>query len=56
MFLAVQNQQTLYILASPDVMTYAKAALISPSYVAQVPKASKFILYEQLFEELKKVS
>jgi hypothetical protein len=33
-FHVVQNQQTLYILNLPDVMTYARAALSSPSYVA----------------------
>ena len=54
-FHAVQNQKTLYTLALSDVLTYARAALSSPSYVAPDPNASKLILYEHLFDELKTV-
>ena len=54
MFHVGQNQQTLYILALPDVMTYRTVPFSSPSYVAPAPNISKLILYEQLFDELKR--
>jgi hypothetical protein len=54
MFHIIQNQLALYILALPD-MPYAIAEIISPSYFAPAPNASKIIHYEQLFEVLKTV-
>jgi len=55
MFSVVQNQLNSYIAALPDVMTYVTSALTSSTYIEPPPTASKQILYEQLFEELKTI-
>jgi len=55
MFHVVRDHQTKYILALPDVMSYATDALSLIEYVMPSPKASNFILYDRLFEELKTV-
>jgi hypothetical protein len=51
----VRSQMTRYTEALHDVMTYITSALYSTSYVEPSPTANKFILYYQLFEELKSI-
>jgi hypothetical protein len=49
----LQNQLTYYTLALPDLLNYVAKALPSTVYVEPSPDASNFILYYQLFDELK---
>ena len=51
----VRDQQTTYILAQNDVISYVIAALGSADFVDPPPTASNLILYDQLFDELKTV-
>jgi len=43
----------IYTEALGDVQTYVSAALASGNYVEPAPTASKYIIYSQIFEELK---
>jgi regulatory protein YycI of two-component signal transduction system YycFG len=45
MFYIIQNQLTLYLQAMQDVISYAKSALHSITYIEPGPLASKEILY-----------
>lgn len=55
MFHVAGDQQTKFILALPDVKSYATDALSSIEYVVPAPNVVTFILYDRLFEELKTV-
>jgi hypothetical protein len=52
MFYIIHNQQILYMLALPDVLTYATVAQNSSTYIEPHENASQHIFYPQLFEEL----
>ena len=53
MFYVIQSQLSFYMLALPDVLTYVTNALASTTYVAPDPGATDYILWYQLFDELK---
>jgi hypothetical protein len=52
-FYVIQNQQINYLEAMPEVMVYAGNALTATDYVEVPVNANKYIVYPQLFEELK---
>jgi len=49
----VRNQLLMYTEALSDVQPYVNAAMASENYVEPAPNASPYIIYRQLFEELK---
>jgi hypothetical protein len=49
----IADQQTKYILAQNDVIQYTVAALGSNQFVDPSPTATNFILFDQLFYEMK---
>jgi hypothetical protein len=49
----VHTQKVRYLEAMPDVMNYETNALSAIDYVEPHVKASKCIVYPQLFDELK---
>ena len=51
----LHNQQILYLLALPDVITYEHAAHHSTVYVEAATRANKSILYHQMYEDLKTI-
>ena len=53
MFHVVQNQLKVYTPSMPDVLAYVTLAFTSVNYVEPAPKASKHIVYSQMFEEHK---
>jgi hypothetical protein len=55
MFCIIHNQQILYFLALPDVLSCVTAAQSSPKYIEPHINASNDVLYPQLFEELKSI-
>jgi len=55
MFHVIQNQLNAYILTLPDILAYTATAYTSVNFIETPPNASKHILYQQLFEELKTI-
>jgi hypothetical protein len=49
----LQSQLSFYMLALPDVLTYATNAMASKSYILPHADATDYVLWYQLFDELK---
>ena len=49
----IRNQLLIYTEALSDVHSYVKAAMASENFVEPNPTASPYVIYRQLFEELK---
>jgi hypothetical protein len=52
-FYVVRKQQIHYLEAMPEVMDYAVNVLTATDYVEVPVNANKYIVYPQLFEELR---
>ena len=55
MFHVVHNQQILNLRALTNVINYARAVQHSTVYVEPTTSANKYVLYPQLYEELKTI-
>ena len=49
----IRNQLLMDTEALSDVQSYVKAAMSSENYVEHAPTVSPYIIFRQLFEELK---
>jgi len=52
-FYMIRNQLLMYTEELSDVQSYVNAAMASDNYVEPAPTVSPYIIYRQLFEELK---
>ena len=53
MFHVLQTLLKVYTLSLPDILAYVTIALTSVNYVEPARNTSKYIVYSQLFDELK---
>ena len=50
----LENELARYILAQHDVITYVTAATGTNVFIQRRPEASTYILYDQLYDEIKR--